>query len=192
MSMLGDMFFFLGSRLGDSLFVQFTCGSNAEVRLQTNVLGVCWCALFKFPSPSILLIKPHLRRHLGLLYSKGILKQMLQCPRQRDCIAWHMKIHKKVLAWKNYLYTILLQQIQIYWFVLLEVLNEKMAASFSQRSCNDLFSSTYLQQKNFNFLVRDSFINIGPVRDFAHGLRMNADPNASGAAKQSNYELVWY
>ena len=30
-SMLGDMFFFLGSRLGDSLFVQFTCGSTAEV-----------------------------------------------------------------------------------------------------------------------------------------------------------------
>ncbi|KAL6004780.1 hypothetical protein ACLOJK_005336 [Asimina triloba] len=45
-------------------------------------------------------------------------------------------------------------------------------------------------QKTFSFAVRDSLINIGPLKDFAHGLRTNADPNATGVAKQSNYELV--
>jgi cleavage and polyadenylation specificity factor subunit 1 len=37
-------------------------------------------------------------------------------------------------------------------------------------------------------------INVGPLKDFSYGLRANADPNATGNAKQSNYELVssWY
>jgi hypothetical protein len=38
--------------------------------------------------------------------------------------------------------------------------------------------------------VRDALINIGPLKDFAYGLRTNSDPNAAGIAKQSNYELV--
>lgn len=38
--------------------------------------------------------------------------------------------------------------------------------------------------------MRDSFINVGPLKDFAYGLRINADPKATGIAKQSNYELV--
>ncbi|GJT05831.1 cleavage and polyadenylation specificity factor subunit 1 isoform X1 [Tanacetum coccineum] len=45
-------------------------------------------------------------------------------------------------------------------------------------------------QKTFSFTVRDSLINVGPLKDFSYGLRMNADPNATGVAKQSNYELV--
>nr|GMC92978.1 cleavage and polyadenylation specificity factor subunit 1 isoform X1 [Ipomoea batatas] len=45
-------------------------------------------------------------------------------------------------------------------------------------------------QKTFSFAVRDSLINIGPLKDFSYGLRINADPNATGIAKQSNYELV--
>ncbi|XP_077245724.1 cleavage and polyadenylation specificity factor 160 [Tasmannia lanceolata] len=45
-------------------------------------------------------------------------------------------------------------------------------------------------QKTFSFAVRDSLINIGPLKDFSYGLRINADPNAVGIAKQSNYELV--
>ncbi|KAG9140740.1 hypothetical protein Leryth_006923 [Lithospermum erythrorhizon] len=45
-------------------------------------------------------------------------------------------------------------------------------------------------QKTFSFSVRDSLINVGPLRDFSYGLRVNADPNAVGVAKQSNYELV--
>lgn len=38
--------------------------------------------------------------------------------------------------------------------------------------------------------MRDSLINVGPLKDFSYGLRINADPNATGPAKQSNYELV--
>uniref|UniRef100_A0A2N9IMS6 Protein kinase domain-containing protein n=1 Tax=Fagus sylvatica TaxID=28930 RepID=A0A2N9IMS6_FAGSY len=45
-------------------------------------------------------------------------------------------------------------------------------------------------QKTFSFAVRDSLINVGPLKDFSYGLRMNADANATGLAKQSNYELV--
>ncbi|CAK9135184.1 unnamed protein product [Ilex paraguariensis] len=45
-------------------------------------------------------------------------------------------------------------------------------------------------QKTFSFAVRDSLINVGPLKDFSYGLRINADPNATGVAKQSNYELV--
>ncbi|KAJ8650097.1 hypothetical protein MRB53_003120 [Persea americana] len=45
-------------------------------------------------------------------------------------------------------------------------------------------------QKTFSFAVRDSLINIGPLKDFSYGLRINADLNATGIAKQSNYELV--
>ena len=45
-------------------------------------------------------------------------------------------------------------------------------------------------QKKFTFAVRDSLLNIGPLKDFSYGLRINGDPNATGVAKQSNYELV--
>ena len=45
-------------------------------------------------------------------------------------------------------------------------------------------------QKSFSFAVRDSLVNIGPLKDFSYSLRINADPNATGIAKQSNYELV--
>ena len=37
--------------------------------------------------------------------------------------------------------------------------------------------------------MRDSLINVGPLKDFSYGLRINADANATGIAKQSNYEL---
>ncbi|XP_065870891.1 cleavage and polyadenylation specificity factor subunit 1 [Euphorbia lathyris] len=51
-------------------------------------------------------------------------------------------------------------------------------------------NSTESSQKVFSFAVRDSLINIGPLKDFSYGLRINADANATGIAKQSNYELV--
>ncbi|KAL0341100.1 UNVERIFIED_CONTAM: Cleavage and polyadenylation specificity factor subunit [Sesamum radiatum] len=47
-----------------------------------------------------------------------------------------------------------------------------------------------MAQKTFTFAVRDSLLNVGPLKDFSYGLRINADPNATGVAKQSNYELV--
>jgi hypothetical protein len=48
--------------------------------------------------------------------------------------------------------------------------------------------------QKISYIVRDSLINVGPLKDFSYGLRANADPNATGNAKQSNYELVssWY
>ncbi|XP_078447996.1 cleavage and polyadenylation specificity factor 160 isoform X2 [Wolffia australiana] len=45
-------------------------------------------------------------------------------------------------------------------------------------------------QKNFSFAVRDSLVNVGPFKDFTQSLRLNADRNATGIAKQSNFELV--
>ena len=39
-------------------------------------------------------------------------------------------------------------------------------------------------------VLRDKLINVGPLKDFSYGLRVNADANATGNAKQSNYELV--
>ncbi|XP_028093040.1 cleavage and polyadenylation specificity factor subunit 1-like, partial [Camellia sinensis] len=60
-----------------------------------------------------------------------------------------------------------------------------------------VFGSTFVsktidaaREKTFSFSVRDSLINVGPIKDFSYGLRINADPNAVGIAKQSNYELV--
>ncbi|WVZ84662.1 hypothetical protein U9M48_031667 [Paspalum notatum var. saurae] len=43
--------------------------------------------------------------------------------------------------------------------------------------------------QKISFVVRDALINVGPLKDFAYGLRNNSDPNAAGIAKQSNYEL---
>ncbi|KAL6526939.1 hypothetical protein OROGR_016029 [Orobanche gracilis] len=51
-------------------------------------------------------------------------------------------------------------------------------------------NNTHLAQKAFTFAVRDSLLNVGPLKDFSYGLRINADSNAAGIAKQSNYELV--
>uniref|UniRef100_A0A2P2M8C1 Uncharacterized protein MANES_06G138300 n=1 Tax=Rhizophora mucronata TaxID=61149 RepID=A0A2P2M8C1_RHIMU len=51
-------------------------------------------------------------------------------------------------------------------------------------------NNTELAQKSFSFMVRDSLVNVGPLKDFSYGVRINADPSATGIAKQSNYELV--
>ncbi|KAK1575122.1 hypothetical protein Q3G72_002835 [Acer saccharum] len=51
-------------------------------------------------------------------------------------------------------------------------------------------NNTESAQKTFSFAVRDSLVNIGPLKDFSYGLRINADASATGISKQSNYELV--
>lgn len=65
---------------------------------------------------------------------------------------------------------------------------------FSSSDELSLFStapnSSESTQKFFTFAVRDSLINVGPIKDFAYGLRINADSNVTGISKQSNYELV--
>eukprot|EP00252_Welwitschia_mirabilis_P006620 TRINITY_DN1750_c0_g1_i1.p1 TRINITY_DN1750_c0_g1~~TRINITY_DN1750_c0_g1_i1.p1 ORF type:complete len:1015 (+),score=221.45 TRINITY_DN1750_c0_g1_i1:83-3046(+) len=60
---------------------------------------------------------------------------------------------------------------------------------------NALYNSTSnfadsSQIKSFSFTIRDLLMNIGPLRDFAYGLRTNAELKEIGAAKQKNYELV--
>ncbi|KAI8031238.1 Cleavage and polyadenylation specificity factor subunit 1 [Camellia lanceoleosa] len=62
----------------------------------------------------------------------------------------------------------------------------KNTAEKDQRACGAGF---VFSEKTFSFAVRDSLINDGPIKDFSYGLRINADPNAVGIAKQSNYEL---
>ncbi|THG00280.1 hypothetical protein TEA_026306 [Camellia sinensis var. sinensis] len=62
----------------------------------------------------------------------------------------------------------------------------KNTAEKDQRACGAGF---VFSEKTFSFSVRDSLINVGPIKDFSYGLRINADPNAVGIAKQSNYEL---
>ncbi|CAH8278722.1 unnamed protein product [Arabidopsis lyrata] len=47
-----------------------------------------------------------------------------------------------------------------------------------------------LWKKSFSFAVRDSLVNVGPIKDFAYGLRINADANTTGISKQSKYELI--
>ncbi|KAL6319944.1 hypothetical protein AAG906_037020 [Vitis piasezkii] len=51
-------------------------------------------------------------------------------------------------------------------------------------------NSTETSQKTFSFSVTDSLINVGPLKDFAYGLRINADQKATGIVKQSNFELM--
>ncbi|XWS26453.1 hypothetical protein CRYUN_Cryun26dG0033900 [Craigia yunnanensis] len=51
--------------------------------------------------------------------------------------------------------------------------------------------STFFRKHScLQFTVRDSFTNVGPLKDFSYGLRINVDANASGITKsESNYEL---
>ncbi|KAJ3679867.1 hypothetical protein LUZ60_016145 [Juncus effusus] len=124
MATLGNSFFFLGSRLGDSLLVQYSSNSTqitdegGDMEMDNN--------------------NPFAKR----------LKRMPSDP-------------------------------------LLDVTSGEELSLFTTAQ-----NSSDSSQKSFSFVVRDSLLNIGPIKDFAYGLRINADPNATGLAKQSNYELV--
>ncbi|KAK4766592.1 hypothetical protein SAY87_008234 [Trapa incisa] len=125
---LGSAFFFLGSRLGDSLLVQYSCGLGSSRSLSG------------------------LKDEIGDIEGDGPLVKRLRrtsTDTSQDMVTGEeLSIHG--LAPSN----------------------------------------TESVQKTFSFAVRDSFINVGPLKDFAYGLRINADANATGVAKQSNYELV--
>lgn len=122
---VGGSFFFLGSRLGDSLLVQFNCGAGSPLGLKEEVGDI------EGDLPST----KRLRRS-----SSDALQDMA---------------------------------------------NDEELSLYGSDLNNGQSS-----QKTFSFTVRDSLINVGPLKDFSYGLRMNADPNATGVAKQSNYELV--
>nr|XP_043633583.1 cleavage and polyadenylation specificity factor subunit 1 [Erigeron canadensis] len=122
---VGSAFFFLGSRLGDSLFVQFHCGAGSSMVIKEEIGDM------EGDIPST----KRLRRS-----SSDALQDMV---------------------------------------------NDEELSLFG----SDL-DNAQSSQKTFSFTVRDSLINVGPLKDFSYGLRMNADPDATGVAKQSNYELV--
>ncbi|KAK1262188.1 Cleavage and polyadenylation specificity factor subunit 1 [Acorus gramineus] len=124
---IGDSFFFLGSRLGDSLLVQYSCGATMSSTSNT-------------------------KEEVADIEADAPLAKRL---RRASSDASQDAISGEELS----LYT--------------------SAPNNSQSA-----------EKNFSFSVRDSLINIGPLKDFSYGLRINADPNATGIAKQSNYELV--
>ncbi|XP_031383009.1 cleavage and polyadenylation specificity factor subunit 1 isoform X2 [Punica granatum] len=125
---LGNSLFFLGSRLGDSLLVQYSCGFGGS-RSSSGF-----------------------REEVGDIEGDGPLPKRLRVS-SADAL--------------------------------------QDMSSGEELSIHGLApSNTESVQKPFSFAVRDSFINVGPLKDFAYGLRINADANATGIAKQSNYELV--
>ncbi|CAK7324265.1 unnamed protein product [Dovyalis caffra] len=125
---LGSSLFFLGSRLGDSLLVQFTSGLGSSM------------------------LSPGLKEEVGDIEGDVPSAKRLKASSSDD-----------------------LQDM---------VSGEELSLYGS--APNNAEST----QKTFSFTVRDSLTNVGPLKDFAYGLRINADANATGISKQSNYELV--
>lgn len=123
---VGGSFFFLGSRLGDSLLVQYSSGTS-------------------------LLTSVHAKEEVTDVDGDAPLAKKLR-------------------------------------------MSSDSLQDFTSNEELSLFStapnSSESTQKIFTFAVRDSLINVGPLKDFAYGLRINADSNATGISKQSNYELV--
>ncbi|KAG6410854.1 hypothetical protein SASPL_128925 [Salvia splendens] len=125
---IGSSFFFLGSRLGDSLLVQYYSGVGAPT------------------------LSPGVKEEVGDIESDApSMKRLRRSPSDA------------------------LQDL---------ITSEEL--SFYGTGPNN----AQIAQKNFTFAVRDSLLNIGPLKDFSYGLRINGDPNATGVAKQSNYQLV--
>ncbi|XP_058086131.1 cleavage and polyadenylation specificity factor subunit 1 isoform X2 [Magnolia sinica] len=124
---IGNSFFFLGSRLGDGLLVQYSCGTTTT----PSGHGKDEVAEIEGDAP--------LAKRLRRASSDGL----------QDVVS-----------------------------------GEELSLYTSAPNNSDS------AQKTFSFAVRDSLINVGPLKDFSYGLRSHADPNATGIAKQSNYELV--
>ncbi|GJN12976.1 hypothetical protein PR202_ga31306 [Eleusine coracana subsp. coracana] len=150
---IGRSFFFLGSRLADSLLVQFSCGV----------------------SPSALpgLTDESADTEGDLPFSKRLKRtpsDVLQDVTSVEELSFH----------NNNMVPNSLDSAEI-----IDILESRLPVRllFCEAK-NDEFSA------NISFIVRDALINVGPLKDFAYGLRTNSDPNAVGVAKQSNYELI--
>lgn len=126
MCMVGDNFFFLGSRLGDSLLVQFSRFASGAVPSNQSVGK----EEFDIETDSPAAKK---QRHMMISDSQDAAEELLLYSPEKSGTA---------------------------------------------------------PRKTYAFAVRDSLVNIGPLRDFAQGLRQSADMAATGLAKQSNYEIV--
>ncbi|XVE58674.1 hypothetical protein DITRI_Ditri04bG0187600 [Diplodiscus trichospermus] len=125
---IGNSFFFLGSRLGDSLLVQYSSGSGTSA------------------------FSSGLKEEVGDIEGDAPLAKRLRSSSSdalQDMVG-----------------------------------GEELSLYGSAPNNSDS------AQKTFLFAVRDSLTNVGPLKDFSYGLRIDADANASGIAKQSNYELV--
>lgn len=133
MCTIGENFFFLGSRLADSLLVQHTLGSASG-------------------RTSSLMVKAE--------REEGDIEADLSAPAAKRLKREPSEEEEGVSA-------------------------EEMSLYYSTPTASDIS-----QKKTFTFTVRDSLVNICPLRDFAYGLRSNADQSATGLGKQSNYELV--
>ncbi|WVZ14862.1 hypothetical protein V8G54_012428 [Vigna mungo] len=124
---IGNCLFFLASRLGDSMLVQFSCGSGGS------------------------LLSSNLKEEVGDIEVDAPSKRLRRSPSD----------------------------------TLQDMVSGEELSLFGSAP-----NRTESAQKSFSFAVRDSLINVGPLKDFSYGLRINADANATGIAKQSNYELV--
>ncbi|XP_034204050.1 cleavage and polyadenylation specificity factor subunit 1 isoform X3 [Prunus dulcis] len=125
---VGNSLFFLGSRLGDSLLVQFTCGVGSSV------------------------LSSDMKDEVGDIEGDAPLAKRLRMS-SSDAL-------------------------------------QDMVSGEELSLYGSAPNNAESAQKSFSFAVRDSLINVGPLKDFSYGLRINADANATGIAKQSNYELV--
>ncbi|TVU13331.1 hypothetical protein EJB05_40381 [Eragrostis curvula] len=143
---LGNSFFFLGSRLADSLLVQFSCGVPASAFARSE-------------------------RGVSDTYDSSASCTCLElCINSADNEG-DMPFSKRLKRTPS--------------DVLQDVTSVEELSFHNNMVPNSLDSA-----QNISFIVRDALINVGPLKDFAYGLRTNSDPNASGIAKQSNYELV--
>ncbi|KAG8083532.1 hypothetical protein GUJ93_ZPchr0015g6659, partial [Zizania palustris] len=125
---IGSSFFFLGSRLGDSLLVQFSYGASTSVT--QDLTNECSADI-----------------EGDLSFSK----RLKRTPSD-----------------------------------VLQDVTSVEELSFQ----NNIMPNSQESAQKISYVVRDALINVGPLKDFSYGLRANADPNATGNAKQSNYELV--
>ncbi|PNT60775.1 hypothetical protein BRADI_5g04673v3 [Brachypodium distachyon] len=125
---IGSSFFFLGSRVGDSLLVQFSCG------VPTSVI------------PDIAD-----ERSADIEGDLPFSKRLKRVPSD-----------------------------------ILQDVTSVEELSFQ----NNMLPNSLESAQKISYVVRDALVNVGPLKDFSYGLRVNADPNATGNAKQSNYELV--
>ncbi|KAF9616940.1 hypothetical protein IFM89_033010 [Coptis chinensis] len=126
---IGNSFIFLGSRLGDSMLVQYACGAGSSI------------------------------------VNSGYVKEEVGDIESDTPSAKRMRRASSD--------------------ALQDIISGEELSLYSSAPNNSESA-----QKTFSFSVRDSLLNIGPLKDFSYGFRVNADPNATGIAKQSNYELV--
>ncbi|KAF8379330.1 hypothetical protein HHK36_028764 [Tetracentron sinense] len=201
---IGNSFFFLGSRLGDSMLVQYTCGMGTSMStsgLKEEVGDI------EGDAPSAKRLRRSSSDALQDIVSGEELSLYGSAPNNSESaqVDYHSML---IVVTTSFLFsTLLFHRNGMENPPALppggdEVQEEHSLPRVNGQDDIDLHRNTGVQvivigvpviagvEKIFLFAVRDSLINVGPLKDFSYGLRINADPNATGIAKQSNYELV--